>query len=299
MRYRCLLAEEAHFPVRMMCHRLQVSRSGFYAWRKRPESKRRRQDRKLVVEIQAVHEENRRVYGSPRIHAELRARGHRAGHNRVARLMRENGIQARGKRRFSQTTDSHHRLPVAPNVLGRDFVCDRPNQKWAGDITYLWTREGWLYLAVLLDLYSRHVVGWAASSRIDGSLTLRALKMAICARSPVAGLLHHSDQGKQYACQVYRGILKGHGIQCSMSRKGDCWDNAMVESFIGTLKTEIAHHADWRNRLEAVSDLFKYLEVFYNRKRRHSALGFLSPAEYEKRALAQEDSPKLSVHKIG
>ena len=283
----------------MMCRQLRVSRSGFYTWRKRPEAKRIRQDRKLVVEIRAVHEENRRVYGSPRIHAELRTRGYCIGHNRVARLMRQNGIQARRRRRFRRTTDSKHRLPVAPNVLARDFVCDRPNRKWAGDITYLRTKEGWLYLAVLLDLYSRHVVGWAASSRIDGKLTLGALKMALAARAPVAGLLHHSDRGKQYACEDYRGILRRRGIQCSMSRKGDCWDNAVVESFIGTLKTELAHHVSWRNRTEAVSDVFEYLEVFYNRKRRHSALGFLSPAEYEKKTWEEDDSPKQAVYKIG
>ncbi len=290
MRYRGILAEEAQFPVTMMCRLVEVSRSGYYAWRRRPESKRAKENRRLLVEIRAVHEENRRVYGSPRVHFELQARGIEVGRHRVARLMSRNGIVARQKRRFRRTTDSKHPFPVAPNTLNRDFRCEEPNRRWTADITYLWTREGWLYLAVILDLYSRYVVGWATGSRIDGDLTRRALRQALAVRNPAAGLLHHSDRGVQYACREYRALLQTRGIECSMSRKGNCWDNAVTESLLGTLKTELVDHADWHSREQAHADLFEYLEVFYNRKRRHSALGFLSPAEYERNGSRKQNN---------
>lgn len=290
MRYQCILAKEAHFPVSMMCRQLRVSRSGYYAWRSRPESKRVQENRRLLVEIRAVHEEYRRVYGSPRVHFELQSRGVKVGRHRVARLMRQNGIRARRKRRFRRTTDSKHSFAVAPNTLNREFESVAANHRWTADITHLWTRQGWLYLAVILDLYSRYVVGWATGRRIDGDLTRRALRQALAVRNPACGLLHHSDRGVQYACRDYQRLLQAHRIECSMSRKGDCWDNAVTESFFGTLQTELVDHVDWQTRDQATGDLFEYLEVFYNRKRRHSALGFLSPAEYEKNGSNEHDN---------
>ncbi len=196
--------------------------------------------------------------------------------------MSRNDIRARQKRCFRRTTDSKHPFPVAPNTLNREFQCSEPNRRWIADITYLRTREGWLYLAVILDLYSRYVVGWATGSRINGDLARRALQQALAVRNPEPGLLHHSDRGVQYACRDYQALLQSRGIECSMSRKGNCWDNAVAESLIGTLKTEFVDHTEWHTRQQAHAELFEYLEVFYNRKRRHSALGFLSPAEYER-----------------
>ena len=267
-----------------MCRVLQVSTQGYYAWAKREPSKRAKANLRLVTDIKAIHAGSRRTYGAPRVRAELVARGQQVGKNRVARLMRQEGIQARRKRKFRRTTDSKHDLPIAPNVLERDFEADAPNEAWVTDITYVWTLEGWLYLAAILDLFSRRVVGWATSASLDRGLALDALHMALQGRQPPPGLVHHSDRGCQYASHDYRAVLDAHGIVCSMSRKGDCWDNAVAESFFGSLKAELINDQEFATRAEARSAIFDYIEVFYNRRRRHSYLGFLSPAHYERLA---------------
>jgi len=282
VRYGCILAEKARMPVAMMCRALEVKRSGFYAWCRRSPSARARDEVKLVVEIKASHEESHRRYGSPRVHRDLKARGRRVGKNRIARLMREHNIVARKKRRFRKTTDSRHEHPIAPNVLNRDFACEGPNMKWAGDITYIWTKEGWLYLAAMLDLYSRYAVGWALDDNMESVLVHRALDMALARRDVHPGLMHHSDRGVQFASKGYRAKEAAWGMVCSMSRKGDCWDNAMVESFFSTLKAELAEQMEFETKEEARRAIFEYIEVFYNRKRRHSALGYQSPADYER-----------------
>lgn len=292
MRFRFILAEKASYPVALMCRVLQVSRSGFYAWVKRPESNRSRADRKLLVAIRASHEASRKRYGSPRVLRDLRDDGHRAGRHRVARLMRENDIRGRRRRRFRVTTQSDHGHPIAENLLERCFTAPAPNTVWVTDITYIWTLEGWLYLCIILDLYSRRVVGWAMDSRIDQALTLRALRMALDGRPTTAGLIHHSDRGSQYAASAYRRTLAANGIACSMSRKGDCWDNAVAESFFATLKVELVHETMFVTRAQAQRELFEYIEVFYNRIRRHSSLGYVSPAEYENRC--RQPSPEAA-----
>ncbi|MFP2962870.1 IS3 family transposase, partial [Myxococcus sp. 1LA] len=227
---------------------------------------------------------SRGTYGSPRVHAELRAKGRRVSRKRVARLMGQQGLAARRTRRFVHTTDSRHTQPVASNVLARDFSADAPNRTWVTDITYVWTRQGWLYLAVVLDLFSRLVVGWAMGEFIDRHLVLGALDMALKRRRPPRGLLHHSDRGSQYSSEDYQRALASRGIECSMSRKGNCWDNAVAESFFSTLKMELVHDADFATRDQARAALFEYIEVFYNRQRRHSTLGYVSPVEYERLA---------------
>ncbi len=234
-----MAAEKALYPVTLMSRLLEVSRSGFYAWDKRAESARRRSDRALVVHIKAAHRASRDTYGSPRVHRELLAQGHTVGRGRVARLMRENALRGKRKRRFRNTTQSVHAHPIAPNVLKREFTVDKPNAAYVSDITYIWTLEGWLYLAVILDLYSRRVVGWAMGPRIDQALTLRALDMASDGCKAVAGLIHHSDRGSQYAANDYRKLLEARGMTCSMSRKGNCWDNAVAESFFCDAKSRV------------------------------------------------------------
>lgn len=286
MKFDFIHAKKACFPVAALCEQLGVSRSGYYAWAKRPESERDKSDRALSVEVAAVHQESRSRYGSPRVHAELRSRGRRVARKRVARLMRQQGLRARPRRRFVRTTDSAHSHPVAPNTLDRKFEPTQPNCAWAGDITYVWTAEGWLYLAVVLDLFSRKVVGWAMSEKIDRELALSALNMALLGRPAPA--LHHSDRGSQYASEDYRRLLEQRGITCSMSRKGNCWDNAVVESFFSSLKQELVYLTTFKTRQEAKQALFEYIEVFYNRKRRHSSLGYLSPVEYERSVLPSE-----------
>jgi transposase InsO family protein len=235
----------------------------------------------LLEQIRQVYRRSRRNYGSPRVTDELREWGVVCNEKRVARLMRLNGIRSKTARKFRVTTDSKHNLPVAPNRLQRQFTVTRPDAVWLSDITYVWTREGWLYLAGVLDLYSRRIVGCAMSHRVDGDLTLTALRQALGRRWPQPGLLHHSDQGKQYAARDYQQLLRDHGMIGSMSRTGDCWDNAPMESFWGTLKRELVHHERFATRTEAKTKIFEYIEVFYNRQRRHSALGSLSPVEYE------------------
>ncbi len=274
------------YPVRLLCRVLGVSRSGYYAWCRRPVSRRTQANRRLVVAIRVAHTASRGTYGSPRIYAELRAQGERCGRHRVARLMRQHGIRAKQARRFRVTTDSAHGRPVAPNLLARHFRAPGINQRWVTDLTYVATHEGWLYVAVVLDLYSRRVVGWAMQPRMSQELVLAALRMAVTQRRPPRGLLHHSAQGGQYAGPAYQAFLARHGIRPSMSRRGDCWDNAVVESFFKTLKTELVYHRSYRTRAEAQGDVFDYIERFYNQRRRHSFLGYRSPAEYEARHAA-------------
>ena len=269
------------FPVISLCRVLELNRSGYYAWLNRLESRRAQEDQRLLAEIRVIHRESRGTYGSPRVTEELRARGLPCSENRVARLMREAGIRSKTVKRFRVTTDSGHQLPVAPNILNRRFTVDRPNEVWVSDITYIWTLEGWLYLAVVLDLYSRLVVGWATSSRIDTQLTLAALHQALQRRQVVNGPMHHSDQGKQYAAERYQQLLVDNGITCSMSRRANCWDNAVMESFFATLKKELVYQERFVSRAQAQAKLFEYIEVFYNRVRRHSTLGQKSPAQFE------------------
>jgi len=284
MRFRFVRAHADQFRVGRMCQVLEVSRSGYYAWRDRPPSPREQDNQRLVVEIKALHaKKNHDTYGSPRVHRELIEKKIPCGRHRIARLMKQQGIRAKQVRKFRlATTDSRHTLPVAPNVLDRQFTVDRPNTVWAGDITYIRTRQGWLYLAVVLDLFSRMVVGWAVGTDLSRHLPLRALQMALGRRKPSPGALYHSDRGSQYASQDYQNLLAAHGMICSMSGKGECYDNAVVESFFHTLKVERVHLQDYEGRREATTDLFEYLEVFYNRQRRHSHLGLVSPATYEK-----------------
>ena len=284
MRYRVIQEHDRRYPIRLMCRALAVSAAGYYAWRVRPESARSVSDRTTRSAIRVIHRDSRETYGSPRIWDALVKQGHRIGEHRVARLMRQDGIRAKTVTKWRATTQSNHQWPVAAHTLNRQFTGAAPNRVWAGDITYVWTLEGWLYLAVLLDLYSRRVVGWAMSQRITVELTEQALTMALAKRAPMAGLLHHSDRGSQYAATSYQRVLAAYGLLPSMSRKGNCWDNACVESFFGTLKRELVDQRRYVTRAEARQDIFEYIEVFYNRQRRHSTLGYHSPAEYEARA---------------
>ena len=283
MRYRAIQEHDRRYPIRLMCRALAVSAAGYYAWRSRPESARSVSARTVLSAIRVIHRESRETYGSPSIWDALIKQGHRIGEHRVARLMRQDGIRAKTVKKWRATTQSKHRLPVAANTLNRQFTVTHPNRVWAGDLTYVWTAEGWLYLAVMLDLYSRTVIGWAMGTRLTGDLAERALTMALTNRILAPGLLHHSDRGSQYAATSYQRVLDTHGIITSMSRTGNCWDNACVESFFGTLKRELVYHRHYATREDATQDIFEYIEVFYNRKRRHSTLGYDSPAEYEAR----------------
>lgn len=281
MRFRFIEAEKAYYPIRLLCRCLAVSRSGYYAWRRRAPSARAQEDARLRVEVAASHSASRRTYGSPRILRDLREDGHRVSRKRVARLMRELGLEGRRKRRFRATTDSQHRFPVASNILMRDFAVDAPNTAWVTDITYLATLEGWLYLAVILDLFSRRVVGYAMSERIDRALVLEALGKALAQRPGVRDLVHHSDRGSQYASHDYQEALDQAGITCSMSRRGDCWDNAVAESFFATLKMELLYEFPLQTRPETRIAVADYIETFYNVRRRHSSLDYQSPVEFE------------------
>jgi len=283
MRYRAIQEHDRRYPIRLMCRALTVSPAGYYAWRSRPESNRAVSTRTLLSAIRVIHRESRETYGSPSIWDALIKRGHGVGKHRIARLMRVEGIRAKTVKQWRATTQSNHRLPVAEHTLNRQFTVEHPNRVWAGDITYVWTKEGWLYLAVVLDLYSRTVIGWAMGQRLTVELAEQALTMALANRTPKAGLLHHSDRGSQYAATSYQQQLTTHGITTSMSRRGHCWDNACVESFFGTLKRELVYHRHYATREEATQDIFEYIEVFYNRRRRHSTLGYDSPAEFEAR----------------
>jgi putative transposase len=272
-----------------MCKMLSVSRSGYYTWRTRPPSKREMANQKLLEKIKKVHREIDKTYGSPRIYHALLALGRKCSVNRVARLMRRNGIQAKQKRRFKTTTKRNKAHPVAPNRLKRDFSAQQPDQKWLGDISYIPTQEGWLYLAAILDLYTRRIVGWAMADRMTSALTIQAFKMAIRQRKPAAGLIFHSDQGSQYTDQKHQALLAAHGVQASMNGVGSWYDNAPMESFFGTVKSERVHHCSYQTREEARTDLFFYIEAFYNRRRLHSALGYLSPEAFEKAHCQQSE----------
>jgi transposase InsO family protein len=283
VKYQFIAHHYEEFKITVMCRVLGVSRSGYYAWCKRPTSARKMADQSLSEQIELIHQNSRQTYGSVRIQVELAENGITCGHNRVAGLMREIGLNAKQNRKFKIiTTDSNHNQPIAPNLLDRDFTARQPNQKWLTDITFIPTDEGWLYLAAVLDLYARRIVGWAMAETLERQLVLAALRMALETRQPPAGLLHHSDRGSQYASQDYRDVLTQYQIQASMSRKGNCYDNAPMESFFGTLKTELIHHRHYLTRMEAKTDIFEYIEVFYNRLRRHSALGYLCPVAFEK-----------------
>ena len=284
MKYACIDRRRDRYPIRMMCRLLNVSASGFYAWRTRPESPRAQQNRELMPKIRQVFKESKGVYGSPRIHAELAAEGVQVGRNRIARLMRLERLRGCPKRRFRVTTQRDPAHPVAKNLLKQDFKTNAPNQLWASDITYISTKQGWLHLAVVMDLYSRRIVGWSMGRRMGRHLVLDALRMAIEARQPEAPLIHHSDRGAQYTSEDFRAELAKHGIECSMSRSANCYDNAVVESFFGVLKRERVNRVRYRTRDEARADLFEYIEVFYNRKRRHGYLGNISPADFEERS---------------
>lgn len=284
MKYRFIDEHRTHWPVRLMCRLLQVSPGGYYTGRHRPSSASEQRREALAVEIQAIHQEVKERYGSPRMYRELRARGQDCCVNTVAKLMRQRGIAAKGKRKFRCTTDSNHDRPVADNILDRQFEPTAVNQAWVADITYIPTREGWLYLAAVEDLYSRQIVGWSMSERITSRSVVDALEMAIARRLPGEGLVTHSDRGSQYASDHYQRLLERHAITCSMSRRGNCWDNAPMESFFASLKKELIHDEDYQTRREARASVFEYIEAFYNRVRRHSALGYQSPVEYEQAA---------------
>ncbi|MFC2023283.1 IS3 family transposase [Chloroflexota bacterium] len=269
------------FPVRRMCETLEVSPSGYYAWRHRPPSAREMANRELVQRIEDVYNDAHGTYGSPRIYYELKEQSVGCSKNRIARLMRLRGLQAKQVRRYKSTTRRNKAHRAAPNLLRRDFGAERPDEKWLTDITYIGTGEGWLYLAAVLDLYARRIVGWAMDERMTAGLTIRALKMAIGQRRPGDGLIHHSDQGSQYTDGTYQTLLKDHGIQVSMNGVGTWYDNAPMESFFGTLKSELVHHRAYDTREEAKPDLFYYIEAFYNRRRRHSSIAYHSPVAYE------------------
>lgn len=264
-----------------MCKVLGVSRSGYYAWLRRPESQRKADDKALSELIKTIHEESKGEYGSPKIHQELRRRGTRCGRKRVARLMRKDGLKAKTIRKFKATTNSNHNLPVAENLLNRDFSPTAPNRAWVADITYIWTNEGWLYLAVVIDLFSRAVVGWSMSERMTRTLVMDAFTLAVKRRNPSPGLIHHSDRGSQYASADFQKLLEKYGAICSMSRKANCWDNAAAESFFALLKRALVFQSQYQTRAQARQSIFDYIERFYNRKRIHSSLGYRTPFEID------------------
>ena len=280
MKYAWINTQRKAYPLPVMCETLEVSVSGYRAWKRGGSRRKWLTDAQLLALIRAIHQEIKGAYGSPRMMRELRSRGFPAGKERVERLMRENGIRGRHKRRYKATTDSQHTLPVAANLLERNFTPQAPNHAWASDITYVWTDEGWLYLAVVLDLFNREVVGWSIKPRMTADIVIDALTMAWFRRHPAAGLIHHSDRGSQYASEAFQKSLVRYGMVCSMSRKGNCWDNAPAESFFNSLKNERVHGTRYATREEAIADLFDYIEVFYNRVRRHSTLDYRSPVQF-------------------
>lgn len=296
MKYAWIEAQRRAYPLPAMCEALAVSASGYRAWKRGGSPGRKRlTDAQLLALIKAIHKELKGAYGSPRMVQELRARGFSAAKPRVERLMRENGIRARHKRRYKATTDSKHRLPVAANLLERNFSPTMPNQAWSADLTYIWTDEGWLYLAVVLDLFNREIVGWSIKPRMTVDIVTDALTMAWFRRRPVPGLIHHSDRGSQYASHAFQGKLTEYGMTCSMSRKGNCWDNAPTESFFNSLKNERVHGTRYATRADAVADLFDYIEVFYNRRRRHSALGYCSPVQFLQDWITTQHERKIAA----
>jgi putative transposase len=296
VKYAWLDGHRKAYPLPALCTTLGVSISGYRAWKSGGQPRRKRlTDAQLLALIRAIHAELKGAYGSPRMVRELRGRGFPASKERVERLMRENGIRARHKRRYKATTDSKHSLPIAPNVLDREFAPAAPNQVWAADLTYIWTEQGWLYLAVVLDLFNREVVGWSIKPRMTADIVVDALAMAWFRRRPAPGLIHHSDRGSQYASKVFRAKLVEFGMVGSMSRKANCWDNAPAESFFNSLKNERVHGTRYPTHDAARADLFDYIEVFYNRSRRHSTLGYASPTQYLQHWLAAQAQRQLAA----
>jgi putative transposase len=293
VKYACIARHWGEFTVRLMCRVLEVGPSGFYAWRVRAPSERAQGEERLRLHIRSLHRTTKERYGALKLHSELSYQGVKCGHNRVARLMREEGLMAKRARRFRVTTQSAHNYPLAQNRLERRFqLSDNPqiDRVWAADITYLPTREGWLYLAVVLDVASRRVIGWSLDRFLDRALPIRALTMALARRRPRSGLLHHSDRGSQYASMEYQKILSQSGLLPSMSRAGDCWDNAVAESFFATLKTELVFDADWHTRHEARRAVGQFIEIWYNRQRRHQTLGYQTPVQYEIEVLKRAEA---------
>ena len=295
MRYAFIERHGESYPLQMLCAALQVSDSGFTSWQRSDGPKKWLSDGELLKRIREIHEETKAAYGSPRIYQELKGLGIPVSKGRVERLMRENDLRGRHKRRFKATTDSKHTLPVAPNRLEQNFATERPDQVWTADITYVATAEGWLYLAIVLDLYTRQIVGWAMRERMTKELVIDALRMAWFRRRPPPGLIHHSDRGSQYCSHDFQKQLVAYGMLASMSRKGNCWDNATSESFFNSLKNERVHGSRYETRDAARADLFDYVEVFYNRSRRHSALGGQSPATVYAAWLKIQSEPKLAA----
>jgi putative transposase len=296
MRFALIDAKKADIPIETGCCVLNVSVSGYYAWKNRKSSLRHRQDIVLLAHIRAQFSMSRETYGSPRMHAELKDEGLTAGRHRVARIMRDNQLKARQKTRFKKTTDSNHGGPVAVNVLDQDFTADRPNQKWGVDISYVWTAEGWLYLAIVLDLFSRRIVGWAMSDRMKKGLAIEALQRAITLRRPPPGLIHHSDRGSQYCAADYRKLIVAHGFAASMSGRGNCYDNAMVETVFKTIKSELIWRTAFTTRSFATKAIGEYIEGFYNPRRRHSSLGYVSPAAFEAASKATLRYKQVALH---
>jgi putative transposase len=296
VKYAWIDGHRREFELAELCAALSVSTSGYRSWKRGGSPKRKRlTDAQMLALIRAIDRQWKNAYGSPRMVRELRDRGFPAGKERVERLMRDNGIRARHKRRFKATTDSKHALPVAPNLLDRNFQPAAPNQVWSADLTYLWTDEGWLYLAVVLDLFNREVVGWSIKPRMTADIVMDALSMAWFRRQPAPGLMHHSDRGSQYASHVFQARLHEYGMVCSMSRKGNCWDNAPTESFFNSLKNERVHGTRYDTRDEAIADVFDYIEPFYNRRRKHSTLGYVSPVKFLENWISTQHEQKWAA----
>ncbi len=287
MKYAFIRAHQDVHKIQQMCAVLEVSSSGYYDWVDRPESSRALENRRLVTRIRCFHKASNAVYGSPRIHEDLLESGEQVGVNRVARLMKQEHIQSKVAKKFIITTESRHGLPAAPDRLKRQFRTDLPNQAWVSDTTFIPTRQGWMFLAVILDLFSRQVIGWAMGNHNNSQLVADALTMAIWRRGHAEQVIVHSDRGVTYASRDYQQLLDRHQLLCSMSRKGECLDNAVAESFFGSLKTELVDHEDYLTKAKAKQSLFEYIEIFYNRRRRHSYLGYISPVEYERRSAPQ------------
>lgn len=284
MRFAFIAKNEGLLPIKRLCQIMDVSPRGYRAWRTRPMSKTQRADMVVLAHIREQFALSLGSYGRPRMAEELRELGLAVGERKVGRLMRENAIAVKRNKKFKATTDSNHSFNIAPNLLDRDFFAEQPNQKWAGDISYVWTREGWLYLAVIIDLHSRRVIGWAVSSRMKRDLAIRALKMAIALRNPPKGCIHHTDRGSQYCSHDYQKLLRHHGFKVSMSGKGNCYDNAVVETFFKTIKAELMWQQSWETPRAAEMAIFEYINGFYNPRRRHSALGWKSPLAFEAKA---------------
>ncbi len=296
MKYAWIDGHRREFELAELCAALSVSTSGYRTWKRGGSPNRKRlTDAQMLVLIRTIDRQLKNAYGSPRMVRELRDRGFPAGKEHVERLMRDNGIRARHKRRFKATTDSKHALPVAPNLLDRNFQPPAPNQVWSADLTYLWTDEGWLYRAVVLDLFNREVVGWSIKPRMTADIVMDALSMAWFRRQPAPGLMHHSDRGSQYASHAFQARLQEYGMVCSMSRKGNCWDNAPTESFFNSLKNERVHGARYDTRAAAQADLFDYIEPFYNRRRQHSTLGYISPVKFLENWISTQHAQKLAA----